>query len=169
MLPTFHVKPSLLLFCIFVSIHKNLTEKVFLAVSIIDLVGERGSTKDLTIYLIRLLLSKFSQFSITSYGALEWGGRDAHLKFCSWDRFLKKLLKSWWSFVHFTKIIVHALLLFSKQLLRNNIKENMYQKVSWRPFEAFVKGWNSKFSLAVQPWWTAKSGGLNQPLLAVNL
>ena len=64
-------------------------KKVSLAVRTIDLVGEWWSTKALTICFTRLLLSKFSQFSITSYGALEWGGRDAHLKFCSWDRFLK--------------------------------------------------------------------------------
>ena len=48
MLPTFHVKSSLLLFYIFFNIHKNLTEKVSLAVSTIDLVGERGSTKAFT-------------------------------------------------------------------------------------------------------------------------
>ena len=48
MLSTFHVKPSLLLFYIFLNIHKNLTEKVSLPVSTIDLVGERGSTKAFT-------------------------------------------------------------------------------------------------------------------------
>ena len=91
MLSTFHVKPSLLLFYIFLNIHKNLTEKVSLPVSTIDLVGERGSTKALTICFIRLLLSKFSQFSITLYGALVWGRWDAHLKFCSQDMLPQKI------------------------------------------------------------------------------
>ena len=48
MLPKCHLKPSLLLFYIFFNIHKNLTEKVSLAVSTIELVRERGSTKAFT-------------------------------------------------------------------------------------------------------------------------
>ena len=48
MLPTFHVKTSLLLFYIFFNIHRNLNENVSLAVSTVELVGERGSIKAFT-------------------------------------------------------------------------------------------------------------------------
>ena len=48
MLPTFQVKASLLLFYIFFNIHRNLNENVSLAVSTVELVGERGSIKAFT-------------------------------------------------------------------------------------------------------------------------
>ena len=48
MLPTLHVKPSLLLCYIFFNIHKNLTEKFLLTAKTIDLVWEKGSTKTFT-------------------------------------------------------------------------------------------------------------------------
>ena len=63
---------------------------------------------------ILLLLSKFSHLSITFYGALVQGRGEALLKFGSRNRIPQKLLRSWWSFVHFTKNIVYPLLLFSK-------------------------------------------------------
>ena len=39
------------------------------------------------------------------------------------------LLNLWWSFVHFMKNIVYSLLLYSKKLFRNNLKETIHQKI----------------------------------------
>ena len=104
MLSIFYVRPSILLFYIFFNIHMNLTEKVSPEVSTIDLAGERGSTKALTIFFILLLLSKFSNFP-SHY--MVYDGEVMHIpNFVVGTGCLKKLVKSWWSFVHFMKIIV---------------------------------------------------------------
>ena len=162
MLPTFHVKPSLLLFCIFFSIHKNLTEKVFLAVSIIDLVGERGSTKALTICFIRLLLAKFSQFSITLYGALVWGRWDAHLKFCSQDMLPQKI----------TQVVVEFRI--SRKLLCTHYSysaNNFWEIVSKRIFikkshESHLKH-SRKGEIRNFPW-QSNHGGLPKVVNSIN-